>query len=297
MDYCNSYRVYKLRNWIPFEKINWEGMSQNPNAIYLLEQYPNKINWRYISLNTNAIHIIRKNLDKIDWDLLSKNSNAIQILEENMEKINWKNLSCNSQALHLIEKNMDKINWIELSRNLNSGVVSLFEKEIEEIKKRKIDPKNDDFPWTYMCNNPIFIDLLSKNKNKINWSSILANPKGMDLWKHKYDLHKLNEQLGFLDWFWLSMNPNIIDILEKYINNLDMRGLIVNPNAIHLLEKRKNDIDWLYTRTCENPNMFEYDYSWLKERMSNTFGEELIANRFHPSNFEKWIEWGFNDIN
>jgi hypothetical protein len=32
-----------------------------------------------------------------------------------------------------------------------------------------------------------------------------------------------------------------------------------------------------------NPNIFEYDYKEIK-------------NRFHPSNMDKWYDWGFDDI-
>jgi hypothetical protein len=34
---CN---IYKLRSWIDLDKIHWDLLSQNPNAINLLEQNP-----------------------------------------------------------------------------------------------------------------------------------------------------------------------------------------------------------------------------------------------------------------
>jgi len=34
---------YKLRDWIPLEKLNWDCLSENPAAIHLLEQNPDKI--------------------------------------------------------------------------------------------------------------------------------------------------------------------------------------------------------------------------------------------------------------
>ena len=48
-----DYDILNLRSWIDKDKINWYNLSENPNAIHLLEQ----------------------NLDKIDWDWLSKNPN------------------------------------------------------------------------------------------------------------------------------------------------------------------------------------------------------------------------------
>jgi len=35
----------KLLNWIKLSKLNWEHLSLNPNAIYLLEQNKDKIFW------------------------------------------------------------------------------------------------------------------------------------------------------------------------------------------------------------------------------------------------------------
>jgi len=53
----------------------------------------NKIVWDFLLLNKNAIELIKENLDKIDWDLLSMNKNAIEILKENKDKIVWDLLS------------------------------------------------------------------------------------------------------------------------------------------------------------------------------------------------------------
>ena len=66
-----------------------------------------------------------------------------------------------------------------------------------------------------------------------------------------------------------------------------------NPNAIHLLEKNRNTIliSWLSI----NPSIFEYDYQTMKQRCL-VYAEELIANRFHPKNFDKFVSWGFEDM-
>ncbi len=37
--------VFKLRDWIDMDKIDWKWLSMNPAAIHLLEQNPDKINW------------------------------------------------------------------------------------------------------------------------------------------------------------------------------------------------------------------------------------------------------------
>ena len=62
---------------------DWPMLSQNPNAIHLLEQNIDKIDWGMLSSNPNAIHLLEQNLDKIDkidWFWLSSNPNAIHLL-------------------------------------------------------------------------------------------------------------------------------------------------------------------------------------------------------------------------
>ena len=59
------------------DKINWDWLSRNPNAIHLLKQNMNRINWVCLSQNPNAIHLLKQNMDKINWHSLSQNPNAI----------------------------------------------------------------------------------------------------------------------------------------------------------------------------------------------------------------------------
>ena len=50
---------YKLLDWFPIEKVNWEFISENPapEAIYILEQNLDKICWWRLSANPVAIYI------------------------------------------------------------------------------------------------------------------------------------------------------------------------------------------------------------------------------------------------
>ena len=84
--------------------VYWDGLSQNPNAIRLIEQNFDKINWYWLSGNPNAIHILEQNLDKVDWRMLSLNPNAIHLLEKNLDKIDWYRFSSNPNAIHLFTK-------------------------------------------------------------------------------------------------------------------------------------------------------------------------------------------------
>ena len=55
-------------------------LSDNPNAIPILEQNLDKVGWDCLSRNPNAVHILEKNLDKVDWWFSSKNPNALHLL-------------------------------------------------------------------------------------------------------------------------------------------------------------------------------------------------------------------------
>ena len=94
----------------------------------LLKENQNKIDWDNLSLNSNAISLLKENKDKIDWFNLSLNPNAIELLKENQDKIHWSNFSRNPNIFtydyKLMKENMK-----------NSGIV-------EELMSVIFHPKN-----------------------------------------------------------------------------------------------------------------------------------------------------------
>ncbi len=48
---------YKLLNWIKYDKLNFNGLSLNTNAINLLTSNQDKINWFEISKNLSFLLI------------------------------------------------------------------------------------------------------------------------------------------------------------------------------------------------------------------------------------------------
>ena len=84
------------------KKVYWPWLSENPNAIHILEKKLDKVVWYLLSENPNAIHMLEKNLDKVDWSDLYQNPNAIHILEQNLDKAPYCWLSGNPNALHLL---------------------------------------------------------------------------------------------------------------------------------------------------------------------------------------------------
>jgi len=88
--------MYKLRNWIDHEKLDWFVLSSNPKAIHLLEKHPEKISWIQLSKNHEEFHLLEQDPEKIDWKWLSGNPDAIHLLEQNQDKIDWTVLSSNT---------------------------------------------------------------------------------------------------------------------------------------------------------------------------------------------------------
>jgi len=143
--YKTIFRIkYVLKDWIPINKLQWNMISKNPNAIELLRANQDKIDWVVLSGNPNAIELLRANQDKIDWVELSENPNAIELLRENQDEISWEGLSRNPNAIDLLKENENKIDWKNLSANPNA------------IELLKANPKKID--WKELSRNPSIFD-------------------------------------------------------------------------------------------------------------------------------------------
>lgn len=86
-------------NLIDKENIDWWVLClRAPKTLMpFLERHKDKIDWDRLSQNPNAIELLSKseNMDKISWDMLSRNESAIELLRRNPDKINWFELSTN----------------------------------------------------------------------------------------------------------------------------------------------------------------------------------------------------------
>ena len=120
-----------LRDGIPVDKLNWNYLSANPNAIDLLrermnfekklteEEYKNlpyQINWSALCTNSDpeAIKLLslEENYDKIDWLMLSDNPNAIKLLEKRVKyQLLLNGDELNGLSIH------KRISWQKISTN------------------------------------------------------------------------------------------------------------------------------------------------------------------------------------
>jgi hypothetical protein len=296
----------KLRDWIDIKLLKvghgfYSELSYNQNAVYMLRKYPSQINFTCLVQNCNRIYLAdlydtlrfsccdmelnkpyyynntRMVMSNIDVDsfyikkLISWNEHAIHWLEQNQDKIIWTGLSSNPNAIPILEQNLDKIDWYFLS--LNPNAIQLLEQNPDKIV------------WGCLSRNPNAIHLLEQNPDKIDWCWLSRNPNAIPLLEQNPD--KIN-------WYALSRNPNAIHLLEQNPDKIDWYNLSSNPNAIHLLEKNPDKINW--ERIAGNPAIFQYDYEAMRLRM-RPLAEDLMADRFHPRNFNKWLGWGFDEFN
>ncbi len=76
----------------------------------------NRVNWNFLSRNPNAIHLLENNQDRIDWRALSGNPNAIDIISrydynrmtQKIEPLlkNWFRRSCIQKELVVWQNHM-----------------------------------------------------------------------------------------------------------------------------------------------------------------------------------------------
>ena len=84
-------------------------------------------------------------------------------------------------------------------------------------------------------------------------------------------------------------------MLKHNQDKINWSSLSENPNAIELLQCNQDKIDW--TNFSRNPSIFEvqYDYRKVVENM-NKIKEELMMKMFHPRNLDKFMGWGFVEM-
>ena len=119
--------------------------------------------------------------------------------------------------------------------------------------------------------------------DKVDWGYLSSNPNAIQI---------LENNLDKVSWLGLSENPNAIHLLEKNLDKVNWKLLSFNPNAIPILEKNLDKVCWFYL--FKNTNIFTYDYNAIKDRMfRGGIKEDLMKDRFHPMNLDKFKWWGF----
>ena len=249
---------YDLRDWIPIDRLNWDILVYNYNAIDLLDANPDKIDWEKLPSNRNnegVAALIRKYVfgnpkykkfaDDIDWMQLSSNPFAIDLLEATIKaggddptnnRVDWYHLSKNTAAIHILSdpKHRKHIDWRALSSN-HSAIDLLADKWKEE---KQI--KATDIEGYYEMRN---------NGNIVAWDILSGNPNAIDLLRKKI---KEERKMTLADYEELEDSEKIA-----------WSNLCENPEAIALLEKSPDKIVWFNLSSNKNPKAVKL----LKERV------------------------------
>jgi len=283
--------IWKLRNWIPFERLNFVYLSNNhhPMAIDILKQNIDKIDWNCLSANPSALDIIEPNLDKVSWDDLSRNTNpkAINLLLKNPEKINWHNFSANPSAIKILEQNQDKIckrglclnpNAFHLIRKLNRK--DFRNKGIIRLLAQNPSPKVA----------PIILRNIKKLKRTLQY--IAVNPN-VDIVQWICENH---EALNPTAWSYLASNSNadaiklIFDMC--HISDIPLCEIAINSNPciFNFIELHRSEFlncPGLLDTLCQNPNIFELDFDAMRNDLI-LFEDELLSVVMNPDRVKEY---------
>ena len=127
------------------------------------------------------------------------------------------------------------------------------------------------------------INVLLEN---VDWDFLSLNPNAIELLESNRD--KIN-------WKLLSANPNAIKLLEANPENIIWDSLSMNSNAIHLLEKNQDKIYWDYLLSY-NTAIFTYDYELIKNK-NKELNEEIIIKAIHPKRMLRLMqEYGEDEV-
>ena len=215
---------YEFLNFIDINKINFNNLNKNSNAIYYLKHNPNIINLEKISSNPNGHIIINKYIDMkyydnmINWDMIAINEKALHIIKKRLHYFNFSiNICRNPSIIELLKNKSININLYSLCLNTNKYIINIIKKNINKLNQLN---KLKQYHWDNLSLNINTIDLLEKNKDKINWDNLSLNINAIDLLEKNKD--KIN-------WDNLSLNSNIFIINHnKYNNRINIYKKILN---------------------------------------------------------------------
>jgi hypothetical protein len=291
---------YKLRDWIPVEKLYWRELCENPNAIKMIEErivfdstlteeeyydkyhmdFENKmVHWPTLSANKNAIELIKKKIIAEDSLTLEEYERLL-----NNNRLDWIRIGMNEnpEAIELLNKKPSNINWDMLSMNKNAMELFILPKYNEE---KLIDPE-------------IFLNMYGRNET-LNWGALSCNEGAITIIKEyllfedtiPFAIYKDLDYSKKIDWSVLAVNPKAMPIItkfiEKYIQYEDINDKN-NPNY-----RYAEHFHGLWGNLSKNPNAAKYLYEKYPQKIYwPAFSENPKAIKYlkDPINYDK-IDW------
>ncbi len=258
---------------IALSKINWKELSRNPIAIDLLQQNLDKVDYEEFSKNSSASHILT--LDKKYNNEISINlDDSHELLLEKLDCVDIKSIKPFNRFFKSDYdiKNLKKdLKYILDDFNLTS--IDPFNKISKNIINKYVECENmlnlliialSKINWKELSRNPIAIDLLQQNLDKVDLeefsknsaaSHILILDKNYDneISINLDDSNKLFlEKIDCIDLYQNKSNSHIlklknIKVIDKIIENLskdDWKKLSSNFNAFYILQNNLDKVDW-----------------------------------------------------
>jgi hypothetical protein len=221
----------------------------------IFQEHEDKLDWNNLNINSNAITMLEENPEQINWKRICKNPNAIHLIQEQISRdstlIDWKTLSANPNAIDILQQNIDKIWWPLMVQNRNPNALNIIRQQYT------IHPSAiDDYCWPPLSENPIAVEFLQEHIDKIDWYSICVNPNAIHLIRDK-----LRDDPNAINWKGLckNTNPEVIPLIQTQLaqnpGSIDGRALCNNPNAIPLIEQQiRDDPNFRFYEIATNPN-------------------------------------------
>ena len=228
-----------------------------------------------------AIQYLENHNELIYWSSLSENPFAIDLIKKNMDKVLFRHLCANSEGLDIVDHY--HTSWYYLSSNPSIFTPDMFEYYFHA---------NDFLVYIYVDRDefsrnpsPHAIKLLENNIDFISWEYLSMNPSAMKLlfqYPHK------------IDWVTLNFNPapEAVELLKCNPDKIVWKYFAKNPTAIQMLKENKEYITDQYI--WENPAIFEIDYETMAKQRMDVLREELMMVTLHPSRIEKWLDAGLS---
>lgn len=283
--------IYKLRDWIPFDKLLPNRLLCNPDAIFLLDEH-----W-------DAVHC------RLLWYDVCANEHAMQLVENHWEtmqhKMHWHELCSNPDAVHLLVRHWksddllqrQKIKWKSVCANPNPRAIALLEDywSTWQLSYRFIQQARA--PNTKDPNYTFTIQREYKEYKELDWTALCSNPSAPPFLEKLWvsEARQLQPCLKeCFNWFQLCKNPEAVAFLERHweavLDKIHWVGLCCNPNpnALVLLdqhwetviqENRMNSSVCVWASLFLNPNAFVLlDEHWEDPVVQEHFTWEAILS-------------------
>lgn len=273
-------------------EIDWAEISGNesPEAVRLLEEYPQHIHWYHLSANSLAMDIIRRSPERISYSTLSRNHHpeAIRLLRNSGKPPAWYMLSTNPFAADwILETN--EVRWPEIFRNPSTKIKHFIETQFRVNRQLEKDiPHPSEMVaretlrlgrnWSSWAAEMWKRDassirrLADKYTNTICRNEMSANPYFAEMLLHEYR--------EFISWEYFSMNPNPIAVhyLLDHPEHLHLDYAVSNPHPSMVQyvckhEKHPNFSGNTCSLALHNMAPVIYDYAAMRNAKSDVNAE------------------------